>query len=168
MKGTQKWLILAGVMMLLTLSVAAVSAAPAVPNNIPATAAYISAQSQTIQGNSSLWYKFDYNGNKDSDTGRTPVIVTLPNGAINGMSFEVYTFNQIADWWDETPVGRGTQQLLNGDNLPATYGTNASPDLTWVGKFTESGTYYVRVDNNNPGATSFVLNIQGPAVTLGQ
>lgn len=172
MKNLRKWLALTGVGLLLVLSVAAVSAAPpnanSVPNDIPATAAYINGQTQSLAGNTSLWYKFDYNGLKDSDYGRTPVTVTLPYGALNGLGFEVYAPAQIADWWEQTPVGRGTAQQLYDDGVPTTHGPNTSPDLTWVGRFPESGTYYVRVVNNNPGAETFALDIQGLAAYVGQ
>lgn len=147
-------------------SVSAASNAAPVPNDIPATAANITSAAQTVSANGSLWYKFYYNANRDDQSGRTPAYVTLPNGALNGLGFEIFTPSQVGAWWDTAPIGRGTAQLLNNNGLPNATGPNSSPDLTWVGKFGESGTYYVRVTNSNNAPVMFTLSAWGQDVSF--
>jgi len=170
MRTARKWIVLTGAALLLVMSVAAVSAAPntdtsTAQNAIPGTAASITGATQTIAPNGDLWYKFNYNANRDDQTGRTPIYLTMPNGTNSELGFEVYTPAQINDWWSETPIGRGTAQRVNANGVPVDYGQDASPDLSWVGKFGESGTYYVRVTNANNSPMAFVLTIKGQDVT---
>jgi len=143
-------MVVAAVGLLFALSVMAVAAAPtvpgAIPNDIPATAQFVDGASHPIAGNSSLWYKF----NTTSDTRGESVLtfITLMNGTNSGITFDVYAGSQIANWWDTTPVGRGTSQGSLGVQ---------SDNLTWAGKFNGNGVQYIRVTNTNPGATVFTL-----------
>ena len=92
---------------------------------------------------------------------RPVVTIRLPNGNASGLHFNVYTPAQIGDWWNETPIGRGTGQALNCDTgVPEVNGACQSDDLTWVGNFNEAGTYYVQVVNGNPDPISAPLSLQ--------
>jgi hypothetical protein len=148
------------------MSVFAASAAPpgsstTVANNTgPATAALIWGQTETIPGNSSLWFRFDYAGDAASGQ-RDRVSIILPNGTDSGLEFKVWTPGQMSDWWELQPVGQGTPQEVRASNgTPADYGPSQSNDLSWTGTFGESGTYYIQVQNTNDYPMSFKLNEQ--------
>jgi hypothetical protein len=147
----QKMLMLvASVGLLLALSVMGVAAAPnslgAIPNDIPGTALYVDGVSHPIAGNSSLWYKFNTTSNSRDEAVLT--LLTLTNGTNSGLKFDVYSDSQIANWWDATPIGRGTSQSNNGVR---------SDNLTWAGEYDGNGVQYIRVTNTNPGAAAFTL-----------
>lgn len=127
----------------------------------PGHAVFIDNNSHNVPANSSLWYKFDYSGDK------TEITITLVNATNSGAGFNVFTPGQIGDWWDEAPIGRGTAQALDcNTGLPMESGACASIDLTWLGKFNAPGTYYVQVWNSNANAVSAQLMIQGDSVSL--
>ncbi len=152
-------LILAALALLLSVSALPTAAAPG--NTFPGGAAYIDNQTHAIAPNASLWYRFDYAGDRSSIT------ITMPNATDSGVGFDVFTPAQIGDWWDEHPVGRGTPQAVNcSTGLPEESGGCQANDLTWVGDFNANGTYYVQVVNNNAGAMNFQLTIQGSGVAL--
>ena len=142
--------LVAGAGLLLALSVMTVAAAPSVPgvvpNDIPATAQYVDGMSHPIAANSSLWYKFD----STSDTRNDAILtsLSLTNGTNSGVTLDVYSGGQIANWWDNTPVGRGTSQ--------GSFGIQ-SDNLTWAGKFNGNGVQYIRITNTNSDATAFTL-----------
>lgn len=142
--------LVAGAGLLLALSVMSVAAAPAVPgvvpNDIPATAQYVDGMSHPIAANSSLWYKF----NSTSDTANDAILtsLSLTNGTNSGVTFDIYSGGQIANWWDNTPVGRGTSQ--------GSFGV-LSDNLTWAGKFNGNGVQYIKVTNTTSNATAFTL-----------
>ena len=117
----------------------------------------IQGQTQTVPGNSSLWYRFDYQG--DSTPGqRDTVTIVMPNGTDSGLGFKVWTPGQISDWWELTPIGQGTSQNLRDSNgTPADYGQVQSSDLSWKGTFGETGTYYVQVENKTDSPLTFQL-----------
>lgn len=145
----------------LLLGVGAFPAAAAPGNTFPGAAAYIDNQSHSIAPNASLWYRFDYAGD------RSTITITMSNATNTGVAFNVFTPSQIGDWWDEHPVGRGTAQAVNcGTGLPQDNGGCGAADLTWVGDFNAGGTYYVQVVNDNVNAMNFQLMIQGSGVTL--
>lgn len=159
----KRMLALLGGVALVALSVTAIAAAPATlpPNDIPATARYIDGQPQSVAANASLWYKFDYDATRDDAGQRATVKVTMPNATGSGLGFEVYTPAQIADWWEQKPVGQGTgEQIDSATGEPATDGDAQSNDLTWVGRFVDNSTIYVRVTNANAYAMDFTLNLQ--------
>ena len=115
-------------------------------------ATYLDNQWHTIGPGATLWYAFDYAGD------RTTVWITLVNGVQLGMSFNLYAPDKPSD----EPVGRGTSSLVNcndGDRCP-------SPDLTWTGGTSSPGTYYVQVINNTLATKSFLLTITNGGVTL--
>ena len=138
------------------------AAAAAPTNTFPGGAAYIDNQTHSIAANTSLWYQFDYAGD------RSAITVTFVNGNQSGIQFDVFTPAQIGDWWETPPIGRGTAQTLDcSTGLPDTSGTCLSNDLTWTGNFNANGTYYVEVVNtNSSGPQTFQLTIQGTGVTL--
>ncbi len=148
----------------LLLGINTLSAIAAGPNNTaPAVAAVLDNQAHTIQGNSTLWYRFDYAGD------RSQVTISLVNGANGQVAFNVFTPQQINDWWETKPIGRGTVFALNcNTGRPAPEGQCTSNDLSWGGQFPFAGTYYVQVINYGPGAASAQLLIQGSGVSLAQ
>jgi hypothetical protein len=152
-------LLLAG--LAIALSASALPAAAAPGNTFPGGSAYVDNQSHSISPDASLWYRFDYAGD------RSAITLTLVNGTNSGVGFNVFTPAQIGDWWDEPPVGRGTAQALScNTGMPENGGACADTSLTWVGNFPENGTYYVKVVNNNSGALTFQLTIAGSGVNV--
>jgi hypothetical protein len=160
--------------LLLTLGFMHASAATTVPNNSPAGAVFIDNQMHTVPVEQSLWYRFNYYASKRASE-RTPIYLTLVNGNHSGIEMSVYTFDQVNDdladrienWRNQDPVGRGTPQRYSCSNhIPRANGDCVSNDLTWVGTFATSGTYFVRIRNTNPYPTNFVLTVQGADVSL--
>ncbi len=115
-------------------------------------ATYLDNQWHSIGPGATLWYAFDYAGD------RTVVTLTLVNGVQLGMSFNLYAPDKPSD----QPIGRGTSSLVNcnnGNKCP-------SPDLTWTGGTSSPGTYYIQVINNTSVAKSFLLTSTNGSVTL--
>lgn len=163
MRITRKMAVLvSGTGLLLGLTVMGVAAAPnateAVMNDIPATALFVDGTNQTIAGNSSLWYKFDY-GVSAGLGEKTLAHLTMLDGMNSGVSFDVYSASQIANWWENDPIGRGTSQGAKGV---------LSNDLTWDGQFAANGVQYVKVTNTNPGAAVFNLGLKNRFDSVGQ
>lgn len=164
----------AGVALLLTLGVMTAAAATDVPNDSPAGAAFIDNQMHTVPMEKSLWYRFNYNtSTRPAD--RTPIYLTLVNGNNSGVEMSIYTFDQVNDdladgienWRNEQPTGRGTAQRLSCANrTPRPNGDCVSNDLTWVGTFANSGTYFVRIRNTNPNPSNFTLLVSGADVSI--
>lgn len=161
MKKTIQLCMLVLAALALALGVGSLPAAAAPGNSFPGGSAYVDNQTHSISPNTSLWYRFEYAGD------RSMITLTLVNGTNSGVAFDVFTPGQIADWWDEAPIGRGTPQALNcSSGMPQSGGACQANDLTWVGNFPESGTYYVDVVNHNSGAMNFTLTIAGTGVTV--
>jgi len=166
---------LATAAVLLAVSVMSVAAAANVPNDSPAGANYIDNLPHTVAVDKSAWYRFDYtSSSRGAD--RTPIFLTLVNGNNSGVEMSIYTFDQVNDdladqienWRAENPVGRGTAARFNCSNhIPRANGDCVSNDLTWVGTFATSGTYYVRIRNTNLTPSNFTLMVQGANVSLG-
>lgn len=164
----------ATVAVLLSASVMGAAAATTVANDSPAGAAYIDNLPHTVPVGKSLWYRFDYQSSTRAHD-RTPIYLTLVNGNNSGAAMSVYTFDQVNDnlpdrvenWRQETPIGRGTAQHYNCDShIPRANGECVSNNLTWVGTFAESGTYFVRIQNTTAFPTNFTLTVQGANVSL--
>ena len=120
----------------------------------PTKAVALDGKQQTIPANSAQWYTFNYT--VDPDTGVRPnVQITLANGAMSGLKFEIYSPEILNNWWENTPVGTGTTTTMASES-----GMMQSPDLVWVGSFGGSGPYYVRVVNDTGSAMPAVLTIQ--------
>jgi hypothetical protein len=156
-----KLTLLVALVVLVSASALTVAAAGPVNTN-PGAAAAIDKQTHSIDAGVSLWYRFDV-----SDTGdpgaRLPVMLTLVNGANSGVGFKVYTPAQANTWYDSDthPVGRGTSYPINcNTGAPQQSGGCQSNDLTWMGSFNFSGTFYVQVVNNNSNPVTSQLTIQ--------
>jgi hypothetical protein len=129
--------------------------------NDPSRAAVIDNQAHTLAANQTVWYRFHYTGD------RSPITIHLPNGTNSGVEFNIFTPDQLVDWWDEHPVGRGTAQTLNCDTgEPEENGACSALDFSWIGSFNAAGTYYVQVVNTNLNAVRYQLTIQGDGVSL--
>jgi hypothetical protein len=118
---------------------------------------------QTIPANASIWYRYEYSGDGSE------IVVRMPNGLWSGLSFELYTPQQAADWWTTGPIGRGTgtacgQEALYNDEIVCT-GDNAD-DLLWAGSFPSGGTYFVRVNNPTPNPILFQLIVSGTGISV--
>ncbi len=132
------------------------------------TVAYLDNQSHTLAANASALYKFDYA--VDTVNNVHPVTtITLPNGAMNGLGFQVWTPDKVGDMADNTPIGVGSAQSVDCNTGDIAGGSTCqSPDLIWSGAFGTSGTYYVLVTNSTNASVNYTLNIQGSGVSLGQ
>lgn len=111
----------------------------------PLAAPYVDNGTHAIDPSGTQWYNFDYAGNNSL------VTLRMIGAAGTGMKFAVYTPGQIADWWDEEPVGRGSPEIN---------------DLVWSGAMPAAGTYSVKVDNSNGYMTNFQLTIAGSGVSV--
>jgi hypothetical protein len=126
---------------------------PPATTDDPAKAVVLNGAQQTISANSAMWFRFDYGLNDD---GTRPVkTITLANGNLNGLTFQVYAPELVSDWQDNHPTGVGAPIMVACDS-----GLCASNDLVWQGAFGSTGTYFVRVINNSGQAVPAVLTIQ--------
>lgn len=120
----------------------------------------LNGQVQTVPGNASLWFRFDYAGDGSN------IIVRMENGALNGLEFSVYLPEQAPSWYNETPIGRGTATACaTASSDPTLCGENATA-LLWSGKFRVPGTYFVRVVNPTSNAVQFLLTVTGTGVSV--
>jgi hypothetical protein len=136
------------------------SAAQPGPNtDDPNKAVALDGKQQNIPANSALWYSFNYGV---LDDGTHPVMtITLANGNQSELSFQVWSPENLNNWWNNTPTGLGTPATVNCDTGEVFgQGTCQSSDLTWTGALGASGTYYVRVINSTGNALPAVLTIQ--------
>ena len=136
------------------------SAAQPGPNmDDPAKAVALDGKQQSIPANSALWYRFDY---AITDDGTHPTMtITLANGSQSRLAFEVWSPEILNDWWDNTPIGRGTAAMVDCTTGEVSgMGTCQSSDLTWSGAFGATGTYYVRVINDTGNAIPAMLTVQ--------
>ena len=125
----------------------------------PGRAVAITGKQQTMAANSVMWFRFDYNGN--GDTPHTPVSIRLVNGNNSGVHFDIYSPENLNNWWDNTPTGKGTAQSVNCDTGVVTgSGACQTNDLSWTGSFGAAGTYYVRVKNDNNNPVNIMLVMQ--------
>jgi hypothetical protein len=118
----------------------------------PSQAVLLDGTPQTIPANSVMWFSFLYLTNYI----KPPfVTIRLQYGAINGLQFEVYAPERLGAWWTYPPNGHGTVETV-----ACPTGHCATDDLTWGGAFGATGTYYVRVINNNATDTTAVLTTE--------
>ena len=136
------------------------TAMPTVNTDDPNRAGIIDGQPHVLAANSVGWYAFDYAVNHM--TGQRPLLtITLVNGNHSGVDFEVYAPENIFEWWNNHPTGRGTVYMIDClTGQPSETGECQSPDLLWQGDFGADGTYYVRVINRNNSPSTYVLTIQ--------
>lgn len=110
---------------------------------------------QTLAPNSSLWFYFDYTGD------RTKIDVTLEANGAKNVTMGIFTPEQGKNWLQDPstkPVGIGTE--ASDQTSMGVY------DLNWRGNFNFPGRFFVRVANNNPNAIQFRINVKGDAVIL--
>ncbi len=156
---------LAFLLVLLVCLIAATLIGAAPSQNDPFHAPFVDGQVHSLPANSDTWFKFDYG---ISGPPRPVVTLTLPNGTNSGLEFEVWAPENIGNWWENRPTGRGTSSAIDCETgQPAVGGQCTSPDLTWAGSFGASGTYYVHVLNDNPDPASFQLVIGGDGFSVG-
>lgn len=163
MKQIRKtFMLLFGAALLLGLTVLSVAAASnadtAVSTDNPATAVSIDGASHTLAANSVQWFKFEYNATRNDDGSHNPVTVSIPNLTTPNIGFDVYTPDQIADWWANNPIGRGSARGILCGQIDANWSyTCQTYSLDWTGKFPTNGTFYVRVKNDNSFAVPVTL-----------
>ncbi len=128
----------------------------AVENDSPYTAVYVrDNRDQNIPANTSVWYKFDYGGDKSR------VMVVLYNGNVSGLWFAIFTPDQAIKFTEDKFIGRGMTQPILCDQ-----GKCTSNDLVWVGSFGTPGTYFIRVTNPNDKPWTFKLHIEGDNINI--
>jgi hypothetical protein len=127
----------------------AAPAGPAPDGSSPETALNIAGGWMTIQPGASVWYGFQYAGDKSQ------IQVILNEQGLTGLAFGVWTPGEVAQWeagQAVNPVGRGSPNV----DVPA--------DLFWTGNFDFAAFYYVRVDNNGTSAMTYSLTMTGSGV----
>lgn len=157
-------IVLAVLLVLLALGLSTVTVtASGQTGDSPDTAGYIDNQIHSIQPHTGMWFKFDYDaGNRDIAT------LTLVDANKSGLRFEVWTPQDVTNTAENKPIGRGTAGKVNCDTGdPTNQGGCETSDLTWVGAFGLSGTYYVQIVNDNDSVKNTVLTIKGASVSLG-
>ncbi|MBM3128356.1 MAG: hypothetical protein FJ009_06930 [Chloroflexi bacterium] len=128
----------------------------AVENDSPYTAIYVrDNRDQNIPANTSMWYKFDYGGD------RSRIWIQLYNGNVSGIWFAIFTPDQAIHFTDDKFIGRGMTQPVLCDQ-----GRCTGNDLVWVGNFTVPGTYFIRVTNPNDKPWTFKLHIEGDNINI--
>ncbi len=100
---------------------------------------------QTLAAGASEWYAVRYTGGMQDE-------IDLSDNGVGGMTFAVYTPDEVAAW-----ANTGT---LSAIGMGSTNIDEPNYDLTWAGhpEMVDGTIYYVQVTNNNPFATSFSLN----------
>ncbi len=118
-------------------------------NTYPGAAQYADGQWRPIPGNTSLWFIFEYVGD------RSEIQLTLTDGSLNNLKMDVFTPEQVKlpDSIHGTPIGRGAAV-----QVPCGAARCLSNDLTWAAKMYLAGIYYVQV--LNPAATAKPMQIK--------
>jgi hypothetical protein len=106
----------------------------------PNKAFIVDSTSKVIPSNTTLWYRFPYDGTNDQ------VILKIPNGWENRLRVHVHTPSQITKWWDSEvkPIGQGTKH---------------DKDLMWSGNSNEAGWWYIEVMNDNAYDIGFAIQL---------
>ncbi len=103
-------------------------------------------QSQTLAAGASGWYAVRYTGGMQDE-------IDLNANGVGGVSFAVYTPDEIAAWASTGTLSSIGDGAFNPDE--------ANYDLTWAGHpvTVDGAIYYVQVTNNNATPTQFTLNV---------
>ena len=120
-------------------------------NTGPSTAIYFDNRPHYIAANSSLWYRFDYAGDK------TLIITKMFNAANTGLDYGLWSPET-----SEKPFGRGTAK-----NVPCGADKCEDTDLTWKGATPVRGTYFIQVTNTTAKPLTFYLVMVGESVSFG-
>ncbi len=110
---------------------------------------------QTIAPKSSLWFYFDYTGDKSK------IQAALDANGASGMQMAIFTPPQAQAWLsDQTtaPIALGSQ--------PGAATNMAIHDLYWQGGFNFPGRFFVVITNSNSNAVTFRLSVTGDNVAL--
>jgi hypothetical protein len=125
-------------------------------NTSPATAIYLDNQWHYIPASTTLWFLFDYSGD------RSIVELILVDGNAKKLQFNLYTPGQMSGREDGSkPIGRGSPPMVNCES-----GRCPSNHILWKSNFNAGGTYAVEVINDNPIGMPYFLGIVGGGVTL--
>ncbi len=125
-------------------------------NTSPATAIYLDNQWHYIPASTTLWFLFDYSGD------RSIAELVLADGNTKKLQFNIYTPGQMSGREDSSkPVGRGAAPMVNCES-----GRCPSNHILWKSNFNAGGTYAVEVINDNPVGMPYFLGIVGGGVTL--
>lgn len=120
----------------------------------PSDPLYGTGSWQTIQANATLWYYFDYTGDRSS------VEIDLDANGVTNLQLKVLTPAQASAYVQDpttSPVGIGTP--------PGSSTAAAIHDLVWLGAFNFPGRFFAVVVNNNSFPTSVRVTISGTNVT---
>ncbi len=111
---------------------------------------------QTVPANASLWYYFDYPGD------RSKVEVDLDTNGVQNIQLKILTPDQAKAYVQDpttTPIGVGT--------VPGANSQAAIHDLVWLGGFNFPGRIFAVVVNNNPSPVSTRVTINGTNIAVG-
>lgn len=145
---------------LLLIGLLATLAAPTVFAGAPTGASpndplMVTGNWQTLAGNSTLWFYFDYTGD------RSIIQATLEDNGANNAQLAVFTPSQAAAWLNDPttqPVALGSPPGANSDMTMF--------DLVWRGAFNFPGRFLIAISNNNATPIQFRLNVKGDAISL--
>lgn len=165
MKTVRFSLVIVGVALLLvlfTMTAAADDPILVAKATTPIGAPYIDNLAHPIPANADVWNHFDY----ALSSSRKPQMTTLRllYGNISGVGFEIYEpsdMNAYADKGLAPIIGRGVPEMM----LCST-GLCAGDDLVWYGALGATGSYYVRIINPTPFATTYLLTVNGNGVSV--
>ncbi|MBI5649357.1 MAG: hypothetical protein HZC40_02750 [Chloroflexi bacterium] len=125
-------------------------------NTAPQTARYLDNQWHYIPANTTLYFLFDYTGD------RSIFELVLADGNPKKLQFNLYTPGQMSGQEDSSkPFGRGSAPMVNCDS-----GRCPSNHILWKGAMPAGGTFLVEVVNPNPVGTPYFLGIVGSGITL--
>ena len=152
---------LAALLALAALSLTVASAHPA-GDSEPFDAPYLDTQPHTIPPYSTEWYRFEFVVDgpgflcrflpcPDRAVYHANAVIRIDDVARAGLAFEVYSPEQIRNWRDTDPVGRGNEE----DNA-----------LVWSGESGSNGIWYVRLVNDKGYAIDYRVTVTGVRVAL--
>jgi hypothetical protein len=126
--------------------VASLSCGP-VGGKDPGYATYLRNGTCPLEANTSVWFKFIYFGDESDG------MLWIPGADVRGTKFVVCAPSQIAEWWNEAPMGRSG----DGDDYSALFAFSSM----------KAGTYYMRIDDTNPCRVFYQVNLPASSVPLG-
>ncbi len=123
----------------------------------------ITGQWQYIQPESSLWFYFDYTGDKSKAEAWVDDHLSDPiyQDIAKNVELLIYTPTQAQDWFQDNsiePIGRGSKPP-DGREI-------SGHDLYWSGGFNFGGRFFAVVKNKNKTPVYFRLYMRGDGVTL--
>ncbi len=110
---------------------------------------------QTLAPNASLWFYFDYTGD------RSKIEAMVEDDGTSHMQLAIFTPMQATAWLQDPttkPIGWGSK--------PGAHTPEAIYDLYWRGAFNFPGRFFAVVSNQNAQPIVFRLNVKGENVRL--